>query len=372
VNTEENEVKMLTKGDDYPIHQRPEPIAYAGTDRNFYDRYFFNGYSKDNEEFFAIALGVYPHLNIMDSSFSVIKDGIQHNLRASRHMGMERMETRVGPISVEVLEPLRSLRIVVSDNEHGISADLTFTFRAAALEEPHFTYRRGPRMFMDSTRMTQNGFYTGQINVNGKAMDVTADKWLGTRDRSWGIRPVGSQDSQPAAPASDPQFYWLWVPINFGDCVTLYDVNMDANGIPWHHHGIIAPLGDGTPEVMKRVSSEIKFKSGTRHAQSAHITFQPQKGEEIQIQVEPYYQFYMSGIGYTHPEWGHGINKGELAVAYDNIDLSMVDEANPLYTHIQGISRCQMGDKKGLGVLEQLIIGPHAPSGFKDIFDMAP
>ena len=38
---------MLTKADDFPIHQTPEPIAYAGTDRNFYDRYFFNGYQPD-------------------------------------------------------------------------------------------------------------------------------------------------------------------------------------------------------------------------------------------------------------------------------------------------------------------------------------
>ena len=74
---------MLTKGDDYPIHQLPEPIAYSGTDRNFYDRYFFNGYSRTDESFFAMALGVYPHLNIMDASFSVIKDGIQHNLSGS-------------------------------------------------------------------------------------------------------------------------------------------------------------------------------------------------------------------------------------------------------------------------------------------------
>ena len=35
---------MLTKGDDFPIHQTPEPIAYTGAVRNFYDRYFFNGY----------------------------------------------------------------------------------------------------------------------------------------------------------------------------------------------------------------------------------------------------------------------------------------------------------------------------------------
>src|SRR5215470_16050286 len=47
--------RMLTKGDDYPIHQTPEPIAYSGSDRNFYDRYFFNGYSPDGSEFIAVA-----------------------------------------------------------------------------------------------------------------------------------------------------------------------------------------------------------------------------------------------------------------------------------------------------------------------------
>ncbi len=41
---------MLTKADDYPIHQTADPIAAVGTsDRNFYDRYFFNGYGRDGE-----------------------------------------------------------------------------------------------------------------------------------------------------------------------------------------------------------------------------------------------------------------------------------------------------------------------------------
>ena len=42
--------------------------------------------------------------------------------RAILHM--ERMDTQVGPIRVEVIEPLKRLRVVVEDNEHGISADL--------------------------------------------------------------------------------------------------------------------------------------------------------------------------------------------------------------------------------------------------------
>ena len=42
----------LTKGDDFPIHQTAEPVAYSGTDRNFYDRYFFNGYHPEAGEDF--------------------------------------------------------------------------------------------------------------------------------------------------------------------------------------------------------------------------------------------------------------------------------------------------------------------------------
>src|SRR5579859_2006278 len=106
---ERSSPRMLTKGDDFPIHQTPEPIAYSGSDRNFYDRYFFNGYSTDGELFFAAALGVYPNLNIMDAAFAVRIGDMQYNLHASRHLGMERTDTQVGPIKVEVLEPLKRL-----------------------------------------------------------------------------------------------------------------------------------------------------------------------------------------------------------------------------------------------------------------------
>src|SRR5690242_10369153 len=90
---------MLSKGDDYPIHQTPEPIAFAGTDRNFYDRYFFNGYAttQGDKAFFAAAFGVYPHLNIADAAFTVVRNGVEVTLHASRHLEMERMNLVVGP-----------------------------------------------------------------------------------------------------------------------------------------------------------------------------------------------------------------------------------------------------------------------------------
>ena len=164
---------MLSKGDDFPLHQTAEPIAFSGTDRNFYDRYFFNGYNPDGSGFFALAFGIYPHLDVADAHFCAIRDGKQHCLHASRELGMERMDLAVGPIRIEVIEPLRTLRIGVEEH-NGIAADITFTGRAFPLEEPRFTRRIGPRAFMDYTRMTQNGRYRAGSRSMGGARRSSA------------------------------------------------------------------------------------------------------------------------------------------------------------------------------------------------------
>ena len=38
---------VLSRFDEYPIHQTPAPLAHpASGDRNVYDRFFFNGFSR--------------------------------------------------------------------------------------------------------------------------------------------------------------------------------------------------------------------------------------------------------------------------------------------------------------------------------------
>ena len=102
---------MLSRADDYPIHQTPEPIAVSGTDRNFYDRYFFSAQAPDGGAVVGVAMGIYPHLNIIDCAVSVLAGGQQHSLFASRILHGERMDLRVGPVTLEVLEPLHKLRL---------------------------------------------------------------------------------------------------------------------------------------------------------------------------------------------------------------------------------------------------------------------
>ena len=236
---------MLTKGDDFPVHQTSEPIAFAGTDRNFYDRYFFNGYSPDGSIFFAAAMGFYPQLGIVDASFCVIVDGVQHNLRASRRSGGERLDLAGGPIPISIDAPLEAMTLRIAPNEGPLTAETSFTGRHFPIEEPRFIRRNGTRLFMDYTRLTQNGRWSGWLAVDGAQIAVDS-AWTGTRDRSWGVRPVGASEPQPPPEGNFNQFFWLWTPCNFGDRSLFFHSNDDGAGNPWNRRAVI--VGDGGTE----------------------------------------------------------------------------------------------------------------------------
>ncbi|MBV9692110.1 MAG: hypothetical protein JO261_00280, partial [Alphaproteobacteria bacterium] len=277
---------------------------------------------------------------------------------------------------VEVVEPLKSLRLTVGGNSHGIRAEILFRARAPAVEEPRFTYRIGPRTVLDYTRLTQNGCYEGTIELGGRRFVVTPPTVLGTRDRSWGVRPIGQSDPQMPAPPRVPQFYWLWSPLNFEDRFLLYHRNADGEGRAWNSAAVMGGLGDAQPLHMAECRSEIVYKPGTRHAKAAVIEATDRDGGRWRATLTAQAQFYMSGIGYGHPEWGHGMYRGVEAVGYDTYDLATLDENEPRFQHIQALVTAELEGpgvrRSGRGVLEQLVAGPYRPHGLTGLFDPAP
>ena len=115
----------LSRADDYLIHQYPEPIDTVFTgDRHFYDRYYFNMHASDDTLFAVMGMGQYPNLGVTDAFVSVNHQGRQTTVRASRELGSDRLDTRVGPIRVEVIEGLRSLRVICEPNEWGLALSM--------------------------------------------------------------------------------------------------------------------------------------------------------------------------------------------------------------------------------------------------------
>lgn len=367
---------MITAGDDYPLHQGSRPVRDPGTERNLYDRFFFNGYSRDASVFFAVALGLYPGRDVMDGAFSVQVDGVQHNLRASRRLGEDRLDTRVGPLSVRVVEPLRRLEVSVDDTGggsagSGISASLSFDARAPVFEEPHYLWKPGHRTVFDLTRMTQGGSWSGEIRIGDHRLALDPSSTWGTRDRSWGVRPVGEPDP-PGAPGALPGFFWLWAPLNFEDSCYLFDVNENPDGSRWHESATWSATGSTSAPVVKGSATyRLMYRPGTRHASRAEITFSGGGEKDVAVALEPVSTFFMQGLGYSHPEWGHGMWLGEDVRRYDTLVLAEADETAPFHQHVQALCRAERdGASAGIGVLEQLIIGPHEPSGLSGILDM--
>jgi hypothetical protein len=369
--------------DDYPIHQSALPLLHPASESpNAYDRYFYNGFpvaGPDGDDlFFAVALGVYPNKGVMDAAFSVVRSGTQHNVRASRACPSDRTQTVVGPITVEVLEPMRVHR-VVADGRHGLAADLTYTAISPVVEEPRFTHVRGTRTAMDYTRITQFGRWDGWIELDGERIGVgvaAGNDCVGVRDRSWGVRQIGER---VPGPPSLPQFFWIWTPTVFADVCVHAAINHDGEGRPWHQSGAIVPvLAGGEPtldpgRVQRAQTAEvdIAWQPGTRWAASPTIRLGVWNGDPAEVEYEPFRRFQMSGIGYLHPTWGHGCWVGADESTRDAIDLAGVDPADVTMIHVQALAVARWGDRTGVGVVEQLALGAHAPTGLTGITDGA-
>jgi hypothetical protein len=361
---------MLTPADEWHVHQTPEPIAVAGTDRNFYDRSYFGGWSADGETMFAAAFGIYPHLNIADAHLAIVRGGVQHCLHASKILHSDRASLEVGPVSIEIVEPLRVLRLRVRSTD-GLGAEVTFTGRHFPIEEPRFIHRFGPRSFMDYTRLSQACRVSGSLTLDGSEL-LLGEGAGGLRDRSWGIRPIGLADPQPPAPLKAPQFSWLWCPAPLGDRTLFWHANEDRDGVAWNTRGEICPDGAG-PDGLIHAQGEIDLElaPGTRWVRRATLSLAPRSGPAVNVAYEPLMHLEMQGIGYRHPQWSHGVFRlKELDVAREDITLAGADPAAPHRWHRQLLCRVRAVAEDGgalagewLGVLEHLFIGEHRPLG---------
>jgi hypothetical protein len=374
---------MLNKLDDFPIHQTPEPIAHPATaDRNVYDRFWFNGFSDDGEVYFGIAMGLYPHRGILDCAFSVLRKGkLQHSFFASRRAPRERTDMSVGPFRIIIEEPMRRTRVVLDDNDSGLTCDLVFSARTAAIQEGRQTLWSGARRTMDTTRFDLFGRWSGTIGTPDGPIAVSSDRYFGIKDRSWGVRKIGEPDTGGAPPTAPFGAFFLWAPLFWDDHVTQAIFYDNIEGRPLIREAIVAPLYPGEPDGpeaedgrdrrLATARHRITYKPGTRLATSAEIDLVDHDDSVRTIRFEPLLRFQMRGIGYGHPEWGHGCWKGELSTGHESVDPDAIDMLHPSNFHVQQVVRVSDGERSGIGVLEQVVLGPYAPAGFVSMADGA-
>ena len=365
--------------DEYPVHQAPLSLRHVATsDRNAYDRCYFNGHDRTGDVFLVTGLGVYPNLGIIDAYATVRRGDQQVSLRASDALGDDRMTQAVGPFRVEVIEPLWRIRLVCDGDEHGIGFDLTWQGSFPAVEEPRHVYRVGPKVILDACRFAQVGTWSGVLRVEGEEIAVDDDRWVGTRDRSWGIRPVGEAEP-PGRNADEPidGFWWLYVPLRFDD----FAIVVIAQELPDGHRILneavrVWPVSSGRGvEQLGWPEVEIAYRSGTRHPERAVLNMRERSGKPVTVEVDTLGFVGLNvGTGYGgDPDWGHGQWKGRGWVegaVYDMTDPAVLGRVP--FSVVDHVGRARCDGAEGWGLFEHGTFGRHDPSGFADWGSVAP
>ena len=360
----------ITPMDETLAHQTPDTFDRVSTsDRNFYDRYYFNMHSKAGDLFLVFGLGQYPNLGTTDAFACLVYGGKQYVVRCSRELQNDRMNTTIGPFGTEIVKPLQSMRIWCEKNEHGLAFDLVFEGTGPALEEPRQLIRKGPRITMDTSRYTQMGAWNGSLTIKGETIAIAADTHIGVRDHSWGVRSVGEREPmgiQINEYMTKYGFFHMWAPAQFDDfqIKIFIEENADGSNIVEESIKIDTHEKGGAVHQLTQPQHKIRYRSGTRELESAELNYLDENGKAVTMTCTPQIVAYLAaGTGYyPNEEWVHGQYHGPFKLEGVEFDLAERDSMGPLY---ETIVKFELSTGEvGYGMFENMSMGHHDPYGF--------
>ena len=362
--------------DEYPIHQTPLPMNRVATsDRNFYDRCYFNAHDRTGEVFLVTGLGIYPNLGVIDAYATARCGDRQWTVRFSDALGQRGLDQRVGGYRIEVVEPLQELSLRCTAPDGGINFDLTWLAAFPAVqEEPHLLLSGG-RAVLDASRFSQLGDWSGRLRVGDREFTVIPGQWSGARDRSWGIRPVGEPEA-PGRNADEPLegFWWLYAPLKFESFALIVILQEKPDGYRTVNDAKRV-WKDGRIEQLGWPRTEICYQQGTRHPQSARLHLTSQAGQPLTLEIETLTSVPLHvGAGYGgDPDWSHGRWMGRdwsSSAVYDLTDPAVTGRIP--FGVTDHLARARLGDETGWGLFEHASMGRHDPTGFADWTSVAP
>ena len=320
---------MLTRYDEFPIHQTPYPFAESNiTDYSFDDGYFFSVFCADADLFLMTGMRVNQNTDMIGGYAGVMFRGQQYTARFSREWRPD-CDTYIGPLRYSFDRPFEDIHLTLGDNDSELRFDIHWIGVSRAYEEEHhLAWSRGRRT-TDQTRYSQSGVGLGWIEFRGQRFEVSpATGWYASRDHSWGLYA----ERAPLAPARK------WLPPREVPAVrralrfwTNFGQGQEPNSGPrfsgfYHLHesedGEQVRMNDtfGTPfdggidwgpdgRHLRLVSGShrIEFRPGTRIMERAHLTLTDEEGGTWQQLFEPAGQpWNPHPIGYGPGSWKDG------------------------------------------------------------------
>ncbi len=303
---------------------------------------------------------------MVDAFLDVRLGDSQHVVRSSAPL-VDRGDISVGPFRIEVIEPLRKLRVVVEPTEDHAHMDVTWEGHIPAVEEPRQYLRSKGKVVFDTQRLAQTGTWSGRLSVGGNDLAVTPERCWGTRDRSWGVRPVGEPESDGIRQGELVLAgMWTYFPMQFEDHAIMYINHERDNGERplVQAERVWSDPARGIDDLGRSEHSH-HLVPGTRVIDHSVVRF-PEAG--IEVVCQPLLANYVSiGTGYgIDADWRHGMYHGPESVT-QGLVLD-VEEIKGLaqYGIVDHVAEFSYDDHVGYGLLEHGFFGPYRRYGLMD------
>ncbi|HCU99586.1 MAG TPA: hypothetical protein DGL25_00165 [Dehalococcoidia bacterium] len=309
---------LLTNFDEYLIHQITDSFgSVAATDKHWNDGHYICLCDADGKIQLIGLVRLYTNNDVIDGFLCVRHEGKQHNIRLSRRLRSDVNTIGIGPLRIEIVEPMETVRLVLEENEYGISCDLTCRTTSVPYEDTHSYVREGGRFNRSRAVYEVVGTVEGSVTVAGETYKATADKWFFFRNHSWGSMPGRGGPRDHGAPPQSPQETTKglrqWVLFRMPDHGGFYQIMDRDDGERLQQEGAIL-LSDSQLEVTE-IDHDLEFYSdGPKRLKSGRFSLTDQEGTRREYELEDLGWVYCQGGGYFggfNDGLGQGVWRGE-------------------------------------------------------------
>ena len=226
----------FTALDERFAHQIPEPFPnVVHYHQDWRESLFFIMHQRDEPgDVLILTLAHFAARQEMDSLQLGRVGDSSIMARHLRKVDGDQDDFRVGPITIDIAEPLKKIRLVAAPSDQTpVSFDITFAARTAPYQLRRGTMKAKHEIIWDQSHMFQSGTYNGSYTHKGKTFRI--DNWWGQRDHSWGVR------SHARCPL------WMWMPIQLEEGMLSVWHWEYPNGARVYTDGCFAPADGSEP-----------------------------------------------------------------------------------------------------------------------------
>jgi hypothetical protein len=359
---------VLLRFDEYPYHQITTSFAgVAGSDGSWNDGHYVCVSDQAGRVCLTSTVRLYANNDVLDGFVCLRHQGRQHNIRISRRLRPDMDDLSVGPLRMEIAEPMRALRLVLEENEFGIALDLMCRGSTVPYEDPAEVTRIDGRLISERATYELTGKCEGWVQVGAARCDLDLATASFFRNHSWGFQAGRGGPKLYAAPASGLKRrvpgVRQWVLFNMPDHGGFYFI--DPSGRKASGKGAIM-LADRTVPVTN-VEHDLQFYEGGRRLRSGMFRLTDADGKVRRYQVEDLGWVYTQGGGYFggfNDGLGQGVYRGDYHVEGEVWDVShptqVVDSAGTTFEFdhawAQNFTRLTSDGATGLAHFECVVI----------------